>query len=676
MGGIQYVPYVLLDDIQDYFQDTIKFIILPKRFAYRPGQIVEVVTTGSTTTSPRQLTRQNTTALQSTSASPADKDKFRQSSALFEDYVKATENGQKEQAALIQGDFRQGFSELNAALDRNHDLQQQLDDMQQLMLQMQRQALDRLADLQGRVKALLTATYELHEYSIPRLFIILPRDSSAWDPVSILNNQVRLYFLCECGEHTKALSGDNTNIPHHIHLAKHEGYDLQRPKEFFRKYGRYMLTLLEMIKYGVTIAGYAVPALAAVSAPGGIDTLKNSLDTVSESAVNQSIEFLRALSREDLEGQDPAKDIQTDSLTGQEGVEGADLRHLEAFIKSKDEHRALGNLYRIITQDGHVKWICIGHYRSAYKEQDQKAFITAVELNGGCYDPHLGKATVKVWSKILAAGFFDALAKARRVDELDITLDWECTTSDLEALGDTLKIAAVSILRLDLRRFRTSFATKLLPTSTRYEVFSRILGLPSMKTIHVVVPMDLVTFCSLQTKRHSQLPKLSYEVVGGYLGEKGLGALVETLETNSNLTNLNLEKSSNWVDGAVALSEALKTNTTLAILSLENNSIGDNGAVALSEALKTNTTLATLNLRFNSIGKNGAVVLSEALKTNTTLSTLYLAYNSIGDNGAVALSEALKTNTALATLYLAFNSIEENGALALAEVSKTGRSIL
>lgn len=54
-----------------------------------------------------------------------------------------------------------------------------------------------------------------------------------------------------------------------------------------------MLTLLEMIKYGVTIAGFAVPALAAVSAPGAVDMFKNSLDTISQAAVNQSIEYLQ-----------------------------------------------------------------------------------------------------------------------------------------------------------------------------------------------------------------------------------------------------------------------------------------------------------------------------------------------------------------------------------------------
>ncbi|KAF9271722.1 hypothetical protein BGZ88_005709, partial [Linnemannia elongata] len=586
------VPYVLVDDIQIHFQDAIKFrcgselvcfvrdangnLLSPTRFAYRPDKIVEVITTRSTT-SPRQLTRQNTIVLQSTSASPVDKDKFYQSSIHFENYVKAMENGQKEQADRLQSSFQQSFLELHTALDRNLDLQRQLNDMQQLMLQMQQQALDRLADLQGRVKVLLTATYELHEYPIPRLFIILPRDSSTWDPVSIFSNHFRLYFLCECGEHTKTLSVENTNIPHHIHLAKHEGYDLQRPTEFFRKYGRYMLTLLEMIKYGVTIAGYTVPAISAISAPGAIDMLKVSLDTISPSALNQSIEYLQKLSSNELESQGQANDTQSDSFSGQEALEGADLRHLKTFLKSKDKHRALGNLYRTITYEGHVKWVCVNHYRLSYKEKDQQAFATAVELNGGHYDPYFGKVSINLESKIRAAGFYDALAKARRVDELDITLDWECTTSDLEALADTLQNAAVSIIQLDIRRFRTSFSRTLLPTSTRYGVFARIVGLPSTRIIHIILSMDLVKLLNIPTTSLSHHPKLSYEVLLARLGEKEFARFTETLKTNSTLTSLGLESNLIGDNGAVALSEALKTNSTLTSLYLYENSIEENG---------------------------------------------------------------------------------------------------
>ncbi|KAF9177643.1 hypothetical protein BGZ51_008505 [Haplosporangium sp. Z 767] len=540
-------------------------------------------------------------------------------------------------------------------------------EMQRRMQRMQEEALDRLLVIQSNVKAVLVQTYELFEYPIPRLFIVLPVEPDLLDRLNPVTQKFRLYFLCECGEHTKVFNDENTTIPHHIHLAKHEGYDLQRPKEFFQKYGRYMLTLLEMIKYGFTITSLAVPALVALSAPGAIDRFKVSLNSISQSDVNKSIEYLQDLTNNDPSGQNSAKDVESDSFSGQDALEGADLRHLEAFIKGKDKYRTLGNLYRIVTQEGHVKWVCIDHYRSTYKEKEQQAFSNAVQVNNGSYEPQLGQVVVHLESKTRAAEFFNALANARRVDDLDITFGGDCSRSDLEVLQVALKKSRVSILRLDLRQFRSSFSSKMRSTAARYEVLLRIMELPNMKMIHIVFPKDFAKLSSFPPRRLPYQCKLSFEMVPGRIEKKEFEVLAETLKTNSILTTLNLKDNSIGDDGALALSEVLKINSTLTTLDLRGNSIGNNGARALSEALMTNSTLITLDLRNNSIGDNGALALSKALKNNPTLATLDLRNNWIGDNGAQALSEALMTNSILATLDLWNNSIGDNGALALSE---------
>ncbi|KAG0251559.1 hypothetical protein BGZ95_006864, partial [Linnemannia exigua] len=459
-----------------------------------------------------------------------------------------------------------------------------------------------MLSIQERIQAILTQTHELHEYPIPRLFIVLPKDTSEWSSTSILDNQFQLYFLCECGKHTKVLNSDNTNIPHHIHIAKHEGYDLQRPTEFFQKYGRHMLTLLEMIKHGSTVAGYFVPALSSVNVSGAIDMLSNSSDIITSTAINQSIEYLQTF----LSEQDAVKDTSTVSFGGQEALKTADLRHLEAFIKSKNKYRALGNLYRTITEEGHAKWVCINHHPLTYKKQDQQAFVAAMERNGGHYDPHLGKVTVGLISTIQALEFIDALAKAEHVDELDVMFDWEATASNLAAFGDALKRTASSFLRLDFRRFQARLASKL----QAIDVLNRCINLPRMRMVHVILPMEFFELSSLQPKKLSFPTKLSFEVVGEVeIGKIGLKRLAEMLRTSSTITILNLRKTLLEDNGAVALSEALKTNSTLTTLDLSSNSIEDNGAVALSDALKTNSTLTTLDLSLNSIEDNGAVAL-------------------------------------------------------------------
>ncbi|KAF9089834.1 hypothetical protein BGX29_011846, partial [Mortierella sp. GBA35] len=196
---------------------------------------------------------------------PADaKIQFRRSIILYDSFLQSIRNGQTEDTNIIRNDFRNHFAALKDEMAKNTELQQQMLEMQQSMTQMQQQTLDRLALIQNRVQAILVQNYELHEYPIPRLFIVLPKDPTRWDPSRLIQNKFRLYFLCECGDHTRSsqsTSNTNNSLPHHIHLAKHEGYDLESPTEFFRQYGSYVLDLLNMLKYGAMVAGLAVPAL-------------------------------------------------------------------------------------------------------------------------------------------------------------------------------------------------------------------------------------------------------------------------------------------------------------------------------------------------------------------------------------------------------------------------------
>ncbi|KAF9090096.1 hypothetical protein BGX27_002350, partial [Mortierella sp. AM989] len=98
------------------------------------------------------------------------------------------------------------------------------------IISLQNQALDRLAILQKHAQAILVQNFELHEYPIPRFFIILPVDQTKWNPKKILENKFRLHFLCECGDHTVKASKTSQN---NIHIAKHEGYEIRNGTEFF-----------------------------------------------------------------------------------------------------------------------------------------------------------------------------------------------------------------------------------------------------------------------------------------------------------------------------------------------------------------------------------------------------------------------------------------------------------
>ncbi|KAI8596099.1 hypothetical protein EDD21DRAFT_448106, partial [Dissophora ornata] len=566
---------------------------------------------------------------------------------------------------------------------------------------------DRLILIQSKTEAILTQNYELLEYTIPRLFIVLPEKPTPWDPKTMLYTKFRLHFICECGEHTKA---SGSNIPHHLHLANHEGYVVNKPTEFFKKYGPFLTLMLEMIKVGINIAGIVVPALATLKVVG--DSAQSTVDSVTSKVikgVDYSLKYLEE-SRTQIQKSDGVdvdgnarmsqQDLDT-YLAGVEGLEGVDLRQLGTYLSANRSDNLLGNLYRMTTKEGHVKWVCRHHYRAGYQEAHTQKLRDVVQLAEGLFDEQLGGIKVTLKSSFAATEFYEAIRKAKAgVYDLDIRFDWDFSRTDLEAFEKALKLSSVSILRLDLDRFKASIASKLLSTSTRYEILVRIIEHTNMKNIHIVLSKDFVKLSSLQPKRSKHLQKLSFEMTPR---ASDFQVLVKSLKTNNPLTILNLHGNSIGKEGALALSEILKTNTTLTTLDLEDNSIGDEGALALSKALKTNTTLTTLDLEDNSIGDEGALALSNALKTNTTLITLYLWNNSIrkgvtlelletqktnttlttlnwqnysiGKEGALALSNALKTNTTLITLNLGGNSIGKEGTLALSEALKTNTTL-
>ncbi|KAF9947224.1 hypothetical protein BGZ72_010785, partial [Mortierella alpina] len=524
---------------------------------------------------------------------------------------------------------------------------------QEEMKQMHQRVTDLLSVLQSRVQAVLTQTYELHEYPIPRLFIVLPQYPSGWNILEPFTEKYRLYFLCECGEHTKA-AGSNSKISHKIHLAKHEGYEIARPTDFFKQYGPYVLTMLKMLKFGVSVASVAVPAVAHLINADALDHAAKGLQHLKDCIEPGMDQMISKIEKDSVDETEPVENF-TNRVENKDALKGVDLRKLETFLKGKDENKVLGNLYRTVTDQGHVKWVCMDHYRENYNITAAEAFRRTVGAVGGSFDENTGTAKVKLQSRVLSEQFYSGLQKARSVHELDISLDFEGTRSDLEALADALKTSNVSILHLHLQQFRPSLGSKLRSTSVRYDVLCRIIEHPTLKMIHIVLPSDFVDLSIFPSKPPSHLHKLSLDMDARKIGAKNLGLLFETLKTNKNLTTLNLAYISIGSDGAKALAEALKTNSTLATLNLYNSSVRDDGAKALAEALKTNSTLDFLNLEKNLFREDGARALAEALKTNKTLTILNLGYISVGDDGAKALAEALKINSTLAILNL-YNS--------------------
>ncbi|KAG0046481.1 hypothetical protein BGZ83_008349 [Gryganskiella cystojenkinii] len=402
--------------------------------------------------------RQNSTASVTSNSSKSliqnltttTKSSIQSSAQLYESFLQSMKNGQMEQAESLKTEFRQHFSILQGELGENRDLQQEMKQMMSTMLEMQRQANERLIAIQNGIRAILTQTYELLEYPIPRLFIVLPKESSRLDILNPFTDKYRLFFLCECGEHTKS---EHNKIPNHIHMAKHEGYDLDRPTEFFSKYGPYVLNMLRMLKHGVSVAGFIVPPLAHLKLADGLDQLQKGLESIGnnlEPHVDTAILYLEKLQSDfDLSPEEGG----ADKIDKAEALEGAELRQVANFLKNRDQAKVLGNLYRVTTSEGHVKWVCLDHYRDNYSAVAIKAFVENVKLNQGQYDEYTGTLKMTLKSSSLAKEFYGLLIKARNIQELDLTLAWDMTYGDLKLLRDTLQAVNVAKISIDCGHF-------------------------------------------------------------------------------------------------------------------------------------------------------------------------------------------------------------------------------
>ncbi|KAG0222237.1 hypothetical protein BGX31_009261 [Mortierella sp. GBA43] len=330
--------------------------------------------------------------------------------------------------------------------------QQQLQEQQQQDIQERRQAYrsmdrkqDHIIQLQKQaliqIQALRVQDFELHEYPIPRLFIILRRPpGTIQNPFS---DPFRLYFLCDCGSHTTPANSEEV---HKVHLAKHDGYDLHRPSEFFQKYGDYLLGMMYIIKYGIVVAGVVVPALAKLDiADQVVDTLQEmkQFGKMIAPQIDDSIKYLQDI-KEEMEATANLSTGRT-GFGNVEAVEGVDLRKLESFLKDKDQDRALGNLYRIVTPKGHVKWVCYDHYRDAQKISATQEFRTTVENIGGTYIEEMGRVEITISASTQAQEFYEAMTKVG-IHELDITLRWNVTVNELQALDTAVANAKVTRL--------------------------------------------------------------------------------------------------------------------------------------------------------------------------------------------------------------------------------------
>jgi hypothetical protein len=275
------------------------------------------------------------------------------------------------------------------------------------IIELSKHILDNTEILKLKADAILRQTFQLAEFTAPRLFIILPDDTPKYNPAHWFHLNYQLYFLCEC---------ENGSGPH---LAFHEGYKIKQPREFLRQYGPYLRKMLTIVMYAVSVGSLVIPHLSHITS--GTWSYFISHEKIFANNLTTQIKRLDEI----LTEAEKSYNVSTHERNDQY-AEGADLRGIESFLKKTDDHRRYGNLFRSTTKSGHVRWVCIQHYDSRYGESQIKSLYEEFQKLGGAIRGDVAIIDGDILSK--PSGLIDVLCQGLPIFSLilkNLTLNGE-----------------------------------------------------------------------------------------------------------------------------------------------------------------------------------------------------------------------------------------------------------
>ncbi|KAG0295391.1 hypothetical protein BGZ98_001408 [Dissophora globulifera] len=460
-------PFILLSDVQDVFPEAVRFRngkravsfmvdcegerLMPLKVAYQSGVVMEVVLARSTASSWSLATTSSPVHTPSEAViEPANHEAQHHDSAP--EYPAYDISPVPDYSASICTPFTQlrriatdpppsmYATPVTPAGTRTHVHQPLTPELRERIFDTDDLSSEQLVDIQTRVESILSKAFEIYELSVPWLFIVLPKDASNWDPEDIFNNQFRLFFLCDCGAHMHhtraAVWRQDSKIEHRIHLASHQGYDLQSPHQFLRQFGSQVLSLLQMFRYGISASGYEVPSLELLGLAPEIADLP-ALSEGIEVAVYRAIEIIQKLLGYS-EGWTATPPLGTNHLKAQ------DYQLVHKYLPDQDyatpaSTETAGGLCRILTPEGHVKWICEIHCQATARVLPTVDERNRLLSQGGILNDKMGMLSVALYSKYSAVILYPILVSTKCILELHLSIQGPESQKDLRDLASTLE---------------------------------------------------------------------------------------------------------------------------------------------------------------------------------------------------------------------------------------------
>ncbi|KAG0232824.1 hypothetical protein BGX31_005003, partial [Mortierella sp. GBA43] len=181
-----------------------------------------------------------------------------------------------------------------------------------------------------------------------------------------------------------------------LHMTNHAGYDIKRPKEFFERYGPYVLAMMHMIKYGTTAFGFVVPPLARSLSMEEMEQDQAHLG-ISKYNIEQLVDETIAYLEEATHTADNNM-----YASSHWSLENDSLEDLHSYLEISEGAQFPVDLYQSATQHCNKSWMCSEHHRGRIVRHLK-------EIANGSYDDNTGMIDIKIESEKTAAGLLDAV---------------------------------------------------------------------------------------------------------------------------------------------------------------------------------------------------------------------------------------------------------------------------
>ncbi|CAF3030600.1 unnamed protein product [Rotaria socialis] len=512
-----------------------------------------------------------------------------------------------------------------------------------------------------QIADVMTQMYELHEFTTPRYFFILPAKHSDMMLIDTVQNwfqtHYKLYFLCEC-----------SHDPRQMHVAPHDGYSIKKGRDFVVKYAPYLRTTLQIVQVLLSAGGLVIPQLGNAA-----KVINNAVPSRFQESkyykdMQQQLEMVdNLLNKVDNQGNHAGASVTDKQKSKGTPLQGAELREIQTYLERVDDKRSLGNLYRIVTADGHVRWVCREHYDEASYNNEMSKYINEFEAMGGKFNKktkeafinqvNTTKENVEMMCKALGKGFNIVKLICR-----------ECSIDEdhLEKLLDIIiNRSSIRCLNMGSVRVRNFFGiTKYTCQEMVAEFNNQSLKVRFSNTYYDGNTLMFTRFL-LQNKIHKNLNLSATD----FLWHES--DLRRFLESNAVLTDLAVEYSNN-IDILNSIL-SLKTNA-LQNLKLTHSLCASPTFSHFCELLKKNKKLLEIDLMDPSGLNDDACIklLLDTLKDHKSIKHLSLHIRNIrpADQKETSLMKSLQEHGFISRLCISSSLISREFIEALLYASK------